>query len=85
MKKTFTKFDTAILNFFKKSHRIKIIVLIPSLFLLISCDYGHRSMNGSIEESKEVGVFVSEYKPLKNPVIINDSLKFRILACWLEK
>lgn len=42
-------------------------------------------MSGSIEESKEIGVFVSEYKPLKNPVIINDSLNFRIVACWLEK
>jgi hypothetical protein len=68
----------------KDKHMKYIIYLI--LLIIVSCgDYGHRSMSRSIEESKERNVFIAEYKPVSNPVIINDTLKLDIIACWLEK
>ena len=55
--------------------------------MLVSCDTlsGHRGLSENISESKERGVFVAEYKPPSNPVIINDTTKITITDAWLER
>ncbi len=46
---------------------------------------GGNGVSGSISESKKYGVFISEYRPLKNPIKINDTLKITVHEAWLEK
>jgi len=54
---------------------------------MISCNTldGHDGASESIEDSKKRKVFITEYKSIGNPIIINDSLKLFISMAWLEK
>jgi hypothetical protein len=57
----------------------KLLILL-CLFFIYSCGNlsGHLGASKTIEDSKERGVFVVEYKPLSNPVIISDSIRFKV-------
>lgn len=60
------------------------IVLLFSFFLF-SCDTRHgRQVSDTISDSKDKGIFICEYKPLTNPLKINDTIKLDIEEAWLE-
>jgi hypothetical protein len=60
------------------------------LFFMFTFFYGCEDISGrlgvskTIDDSKERNVFIDEYKPLTNLVIVNDSIKFRVERVWLE-
>lgn len=60
-------------------------------FLIIATIYGCDDLSGhggaskSITDSKDKGVYVSEYRSITNPVVINDTLKVHVKNVWLEK
>ncbi len=68
---------------------MKIFSLFIILFfpIFISCESpaGHHGVSYNIRESKERGVFISEYKVSQNPYFINDTLKILVKEAWLEK
>lgn len=45
---------------------------------------GHLGASKTIDDSKERKVFINEYKPLTNFIIVNDSIKFGVGKVWLE-
>jgi hypothetical protein len=59
------------------------------MFLLSSCNLlttnGNEGYTGSIRQSKKLGVFISEYRPLTNRYNINDSLSINIKSAWIER
>ncbi len=42
-------------------------------------------MSDDVKESKQRKVFICEYEPVQNPIIINDSLRLNISEVWLER
>jgi hypothetical protein len=75
--------DLLVINKIKK----KYFYIIPYVMFFLGCHFsdGFLSASQSIEESKINGVFISEYRPLTNPLIINDTLSIRIKEVWIEK
>jgi len=65
----------------------KLIFVLSIIFSSIGCNTweNHVGMSENIEESLRRNVFICEYIPLKNPVIINDSIKIAVKSAWLEK
>jgi hypothetical protein len=66
----------------------KIIVLLSIIVIFLTSCYtlsGQLGASNSIEESKERGVFISEYTVNKNPYPINDSMQITVKKAWLEK
>jgi hypothetical protein len=61
------------------------VVLIVCLFQL-NCNpaNGLPGMSNSIKEARNRNVFISEYQPLRNPIVINDTLKLSVENCWVE-
>lgn len=57
-------------------------------FLLFSCNFfienGGLGVSIDILESQKRGVFIQEYKPMSNPIKINDTLTINIKSAWLE-
>jgi hypothetical protein len=41
-------------------------------------------VSDTIADSKDKGIFICEYKPLTNPLKINDTIKLDIEEAWLE-
>ena len=56
--------------------------------LAVSCNWllinGSQGVSQNIEESKKRGVFIAEYKPITNPIKINDSIVINVKEAWLE-
>jgi hypothetical protein len=62
-------------------------ILFSILCFFCSCNpaEGLPAMSNTIQESQERGVFICEYEPLRNPIIINDTIRIEVDRCWLEK
>ena len=61
---------------------------IPVLVLFLSgCGIrpGSIGVSSDMAESKTRGVFVQEYRPIINPVKVNDSIYFQVNEVWVEK
>lgn len=61
----------------------KLFVFIITCCLFSCAKNGNSGFAGSIGQSKKLGVFISEYRPLINPGI-KDSLHFNIKSVWIE-
>jgi hypothetical protein len=68
-----------------KALKSRLNILLLFLLYLISCDTRHgRQVSDTIADSKERGIFICEYKPLTNPLVVNDTIKIDIEEAWLE-
>lgn len=74
----------------KNKFNIRLLFLTPYLLILLlfSCNFfienGGLGVSLDILESQKKGVFIQEYKPVSNPLKINDSLILNIKSAWLE-
>ena len=57
----------------------------PLCFIGCHAQDGFLASSSTIKDSKEKGVFIKEYYPSVNPIIVNDTIKFEITEAWLEK
>ncbi|QHT67460.1 hypothetical protein GXP67_12890 [Rhodocytophaga rosea] len=57
------------------------------LLTLTACDFskGGPGRSTSIKESKDRKVFLSEYVPLANPIVINDTIQITVEEAWIEE
>jgi hypothetical protein len=55
------------------------------ILVFSGCDYGmFPEMSDNIKESKSKGVFLCEYIPETNPLVLNDSIRLDIKEAWIE-
>lgn len=75
-------------SFFKKYNLVSFLFCFLFFASIFSCNFfienGGLGTSLSIEDSKERSVFINEYKAVKNPYKINDSLSITVKSAWLE-
>ncbi|HEX8576182.1 MAG TPA: hypothetical protein VF677_07805 [Flavobacterium sp.] len=66
---------------------MKKVIILFFVLIIFSCEFveTHKlERSYSIKESKEKGVFISEYFPDKRKVILNDTINFEFEEIWME-
>jgi hypothetical protein len=66
-----------------RTNNIAFLVLL--LFSRCESPSGHPGVSDDINDSKKRDVFIKEYRTIKNPYVINDTLQLYVKEAWLEK